>query len=214
MAKLKKEMIDETDLELLATLYYLGEATATDLEKESKVDLTKAGISKRLKWLAEKGYLEEPEIDISTGKLKKIYKAPSREKLKEALLEWYQKEVYEPVIYDLNLEDSVEISPEEAYLEERKQSLSLISAKDLRKLREGLSIKEAVKLLEGYTNLFEYEIAGLITVNNGIVKLTEKGLKAILEEWIPEIEEKLKELKEFDFNEYKKLLAKYCQDLK
>ena len=222
MPKLKKKIPDETDLELLAVLYYKGEATATDLEDD--LELSKATISSRLKWLAEHGYLAEPEIDISTGKLKKIYKAPAKEKIKEALVEWYRTEIYEPIIDELFTEEEAketqeELLPEKAYKEDRISSLSFMPATKLRKLREGISLEEAVAILREseedypYSELFGYEIAGLIKVENGLVKLTEEGYKAILEEWIPEIREKLKELRDFDFNSYKKLLAEFCKDL-
>jgi len=68
----------------------------TGLEKELEGKITKAGISKRLKMVSEKGYLAKP-VNISTGKLKRIYKAPSKEKLKSAFLEWYKAEIYEPI---------------------------------------------------------------------------------------------------------------------
>jgi len=222
MAKLKKQILDEIDLELLSMLYYLGKATATDLEKEAKVtgaiDLTKAGISKRLKWLTEKGYLTKPIDDISTGKLKRIYKAPSKEKLKSAHLEWYTAEIYNPMIDEFLTEEQAEQArkeepPEKAFKDDRITTLSLKSAEELKKLRKGVSLKEAVEILEGYSELFSYEMFDLITIKDGIVKLTDKGYKAILKEWIPEIREKLKELKEFDIAEYKKLLSEFCKDL-
>ncbi len=46
--------------------------------------------------VSEKGYLAKP-VNISTGKLKRIYKAPSKEKLKSAFLEWYKTKIYEPI---------------------------------------------------------------------------------------------------------------------
>jgi len=225
MPKLRKEVPDETDLELLALLYYKGKATATELAKE--IELSKATISDRLKWLAEKGYLEEPEIDISTGKLRKVYKSPSKEKLKSAFLEYYRTEIYEPVTEEFaigvkysSLEEAYKDYPlEKAYEDDRINWLSSIPATILRKLREGISLKNAAKLLiqenwkYPYSEILGCELFGLIAVENGIVKLTEKGLKAILNEWIPEIKEKLKELRELDFEAYKKLLAEFCNDL-
>jgi len=218
MAKPKKETIDELDLELLSALYYLKQATATDLEKELKGEITKAGISKRLKWLAEKGYLEEPEVDISADKLKKIYKAPSKEKLKSAILEWYKIEIVEgleetaqrAIGKSLGLE-SIDI--EDAFEFDRIVSLSFKPVEDLEKLREGVSLKEAVDILEGYSELFSYEITGLVAVENGIAKLTDKGLKAVLERKIEKIEKELTGLKKLDKDAYKKLLAKFCKDL-
>ena len=224
MAKPKKETIDELDLELLSALYYLKQATATDLEKELKGEITKAGISKRLKWLAEKGYLEEPEVDISADKLKKIYKAPNRDKLKTVFLEWYQAEIYEPITKKFVAEASKEeqYTLEEAYSDyplgkayedDRILMLSRLSLKDLEELRKGISLKEAIEILEGYSELFSYEIAGLVTVEDEIVKLTDKGLKAVLEKKIEAMTKELTKLKELDKEAYQKLLAKFCKDL-
>ena len=220
MAKLKKKTLDELDLEILAILHYKGKATATDLEKELEGKITKAGISKRLKWLAEKGYLAKPINDISTGKLKRIYKAPSKEKLKSAFLEWYKTKIYEPITEayirdtETTLEEAYKEYPlEKAFKDDRINWLSLKNARELRKLREGVSLKEAVKILEDYSELFGYEIAGLITIKDGTVKLTKEGLEAVINEWIPEIKDKLTELKELDFEAYKKLLSEFCKDL-
>jgi len=225
MAKLKKKTLDELDLEILAILHYKCKATATDLEKELEGKITKAGISKRLKWLAEKGYLEKPINDISTGKLKRIYKAPDREKLKEAFLEWFRVEIYEDVINSLYSEEKAqelrkELPPEEAYKENQITSLSFTPAKTLRKLREGISLEEAVNMFKvelnmeyPYSELFNHEITGLIAVKNGTVKLTKEGLEAVINEWIPEIKDKLTELRELDPEAYKKLLSEFCKDL-
>jgi len=43
----------------------------------------------------------------------------------------------------------------------------------------------------------------LITVKNGTVKLTKEGLEAVINEWIPEIKDKLTELRELDPEAYK-----------
>lgn len=224
MAKLKKKHMDELDLELLAILYYKGEATATDLEKELEGKITKAGISKRLKWLVEHGYLEKPIDDISTGKLRRIYKAPAKEKLKDIFLEWYKNEIYEPIIDEFLTEEEAkkakeEEPPEKAFKDYRISTLSFKPAEVLRKLREGVSLEEAIAILKEseedypYSELFEYEITGLIKVEDNTVKLTEEGYRAVLKEWIPRLREKLKELREFDFNTYKKLIAEFCKDL-
>ncbi len=83
----------------------------------------------------------------------------------------------------------------------------------MRKLREGVNLKDAVKILEDYSELFVYELFNLVTVTNGIVKLADKGLKAILKEWVEEIREKLTELKEVDREAYKKLLAEISREI-
>ncbi len=227
MAKLKKETVDELDLEILAILYYKGEATATDLEKELVGKITKAGISKRLKWLAEKGHLEEPEIDISTGKLKKIYKAPSKEKLKSIILTHYKKE-YEKLIHAFaeqsgqSYEEIAKEYPLETAFKDEiiYNKLDRLTFEELKVLKEGVTLEEAISILEHY-NLYPYyvllscEILDLVTVDREkkLVRITEKGLKAILEEWITYIKRLLKGLKELYSKAYKELLAEFCKDL-
>jgi DNA-binding Lrp family transcriptional regulator len=221
MPKRKKEDADELDLELLSALYYLEQATATDLEKELASVLSKAGISKRLKWLVEKGYLEEPEIDISTDKLKKIYKAPSKDKLKAIFLRYFLRQ-FEGDSYEIHeIEEFITDSEHplhEFYKNIITRTLSSIPATTLRLLTKGVNIKDAVKILTSvssnpYSELFSWELSGLINTEEKIVKITEKGLKAILNVWIPEIKEKLKDIKRFDFEVYKKLLTEFCREL-
>ena len=91
----------------------------------------------------------------------------------------------------------VEINISMPHLNRPSTAIITISAKSERHL------KEAVKILEDYSELFGYEIAGLITVKNGTVKLTKEGLEAVINEWIPEIKDKLTELRELDPEAYK-----------
>lgn len=196
MAKRKKKTLDDLDLEILAALYCSGAATATDLEAKIK-NLTKAGISKRLKWLVEAGYLEEPEIDISTGKLKKIYKAPSREELKKYFLEWFVVEVYEPVIDEFLSEEEAEETrekepPEKAIEKNIAVELGFLSPADISELIEGVDINKALEMFDEYYEVARLDVFGFITLKNGKVKLTEKGLDAVLNEWV----EKLEDLKD------------------
>jgi len=213
MPKLKKEKPDEKDLDILAALYYLGEATASDLER--LIDLSKASISDRLKWLVEQGYLSEPEVDISTGRLRKIYKAPNKEVLRNTFLEWYKDEIYDPMVEDFtdyeSLEEAYKEYPlEKAYENDRITLLGFKSAEELKKLRKGTTIGEAIKILEGFSELFGYELAELVNVKDGIVKLTEKGIKTITDVWCEEITEKLEELKTLDEKAFRKILSKFC----
>jgi len=228
MPRLKKERPDEKDLEILAALYYLGEATASDLEKlaeklnlETKgafesFYLSKASISDRLKWLTERGYLTEPEMDITTGRLRKVYKAPNKEVLKELVLDWYRREIYEPITEEfvVSVEEGYtaykDYPPEKVYEDDRAETLTLESAKNLKKLRKGTTPEEAAKIFESFSELFGYEMAGLIAVENGTVKLTEKGLKTVISNWTKEITEKLKELKELDEETFRKILSHFC----
>ncbi len=226
MAKPKKVFLDEVDLELLSALYYLKQATATDLEKEFRGDITKAGISKRLKWLVSAGYLEEPEIDISTGKLKKLYGSPDREKLKTALLEWYKREIYDPMIDDFLGKEVAEAMRreeplEKAYERNKAVELGLLSPTDVSQLLEGVDIRRAREIFEGYSELASFELLGFVVVEGNRVKLTEKGLEAILNEWAERFEELrmlisgLKELgsKYERFREaYEKLRTELCGD--
>lgn len=65
---------------ILEELIKNGESTAYELAK--KLEIPDSAVGKHLKILCEAGLVEEPNIDVSEGRLKKIYKlAPHAEKL-------------------------------------------------------------------------------------------------------------------------------------
>jgi len=68
---------DPAYVDILAALYYVGEATAFDLSKITKHKA--ATISRKLQELVKMGVLSEPVEDTSRGRLRKIYYAPSSE---------------------------------------------------------------------------------------------------------------------------------------
>lgn len=68
---------DEVIRDVLSALYFLGEATPYELSKVTGHN--SATIIRRLNELVKKGIIEEPIEDTSTGRLRKIYKAPSED---------------------------------------------------------------------------------------------------------------------------------------
>ena len=74
---------------VLEELIKIGEATAYEIAK--KINIPDSAVGKHLKILREAGLVEEPEIDISGGRLKKTYKpTPHAEK---TLRDFWLKEV-------------------------------------------------------------------------------------------------------------------------
>lgn len=74
---------------VLEELIKKGEATAYDIAKT--LDIPDAAVGKHLIILQEAELVKEPEIDISTGRLKKIYK-PSEGAIK-ILKEFWKREI-------------------------------------------------------------------------------------------------------------------------
>ena len=74
---------------VLEQLIEKSDATAYDIAKE--LDIPDAAVGKHLMILQEAGLVEEPEVDISGGRLKKIYR-PSR-KASKTLKEFWKKEI-------------------------------------------------------------------------------------------------------------------------
>jgi predicted transcriptional regulator len=74
---------------VLEELIKSGEATSYELAK--KLDIPDSAVGKHLRILHEAGLVEEPEIDISSGRLKKIYR-PS-EYAEKILQEFWSKEI-------------------------------------------------------------------------------------------------------------------------
>lgn len=74
---------------VLEELIKSGEATSYELAK--KLNIHDSAVGKHLKILHEAGLVEEPEIDTSEGRLKKIYK-PSKH-AEKILKEFWSKEI-------------------------------------------------------------------------------------------------------------------------
>lgn len=74
---------------VLEQLIKKGEATAYEISKE--LSIPDAAVGKHLSILQEVGLVNPPEIDVSGGRLKKIYK-PSKNAIK-VLKEFWKKEL-------------------------------------------------------------------------------------------------------------------------
>lgn len=207
MPKLKKG-IDIVDLKLLTALYYLGEGTAFDLSKITGV--TRGTASKRLRDLVEERILEEPEVDISTGKLRKVYKAPNRKVIEGLLFKWWKVEVYEEV--ENITGEEWEEPPEKAFKEQLKSQIEWdFDIETLKQLRKGVSLKEILSSEEIDTvTLFEQEIIGNIEIKDGTVKLTEDGYMTLINRKKENIREEFEVLKEISKEE----AIKFLEELK
>jgi len=74
---------------VLEELIKKGKATAYELSKE--LDIPDAAVGKHLGILYEAGLVESPEVDISSGRLKKIYMPSNR--AAKILREFWKKEI-------------------------------------------------------------------------------------------------------------------------
>ena len=224
MPKPKKVFPDKWDLEILATLYYRKSGTATRLGKD--VHLSRATISDRLKWLVENGYLSKPKVEISTDRLRKVYLAPPYEKVKEALLKWLEKQVSESIDdkksfisikEDASVRKAIMKEIEQKYSKRIVKLFSYAPTELITKLKENSPLDEIVSLLRNldiecpFLRLFEWELAKIITVDNGLVKLTDYGLSCIINYWSDDLVAKTNIIRELNPTIYNNLLREICK---
>ena len=196
MPRKRKERPDEIDVKLLTTLYYLKNGTVYQLEKHTGI--SKATISDRLKWLEEKGYLEKPKEEINQGRFKKIYKAPSKEKILKAIMESEN-------ITSLDI------------LKERfvKREIYLTLGYDLADFKDWS--EDEIGMFD-YTKMFVWEYFGLLEIkkegNGYLFKLTKKGMKEVTKTYEMQATTALEDLRDFDFETYVKLLEREIEDLR
>jgi len=171
----KKEGIDEWDLEILTALYYLQKATAFDLSNITGI--ARGTVAMRLRELEKMGVVKPPKIDISTGKLKKIYTAPDRKLIEKLRFDAWKEEVKEVLSED---EGELEKVFEEEVLGRLEWEFS---TDDIKKLTDGVPFTELVNKDEGISPLviFDHETVGNLEVSNGIVKITKTGLRRLVE---------------------------------
>ncbi|RLI77598.1 hypothetical protein DRP07_12020 [Archaeoglobales archaeon] len=188
-----KKGIDDIDLKLLTALYYLREGTAFDLS--NLTGITRGTASKRLRDLTEVGILREPEIDISTGKLRKVYKTPDKRIIENLLFEWWKRDYEE---FGDMIGEELEEPSEKVFKEELKEKIEWgFTVEDLKKLIDGVTLDE---LLKDSRNkdvdtivIFEQELVGNLEVKNGVVKLTEEGFKNFTTTIKKDIKENIKD---------------------
>ncbi len=213
MPKMKKIGLDLVDLEILATIRYIGEGTATSLEKI--LGISRATISDRLKSLSEEEFLSGPEIDISSDRLKKVYKL-NRSKFEDVVvtLHGVLNMKLSSVKVPVPVEDVRQIFVDALF------SLSSQPARVLKKLKSGVNLVDLIEGIPQHLFIFTsshdsksshfrlsplsvllLEISNLIEVKNGVILLTDQGVRDILRMWLDNIFWKIKELKEFISNE-------------
>lgn len=213
MPKQKKE-IDDLDIGILYVLHHFGKATAYDIS--NVLNQARGTISKRLKELVDQGILEEAEVDISTGKLRKIYKSPSIELIKDLLFRYYKN--FGAEIDEEFFGEQLEISDEaiNSYAEDMLDYW--LSDDELLKLRnEGMNIldliREKTKRKDATAlDIATLEFTGLIEVKNKIARLSEKGKNVMTEKLVNSIKEDLKLLKDLSREDYNKLLNEICNN--
>ncbi len=84
---------------ILEELIKMEKANAYEIAKNTGIP--DAAVSKHLKILRETGFVEEPDIDISEGRLKKIYTpSPNAE---DILIEYWYKEISETPVSIQNM---------------------------------------------------------------------------------------------------------------
>lgn len=213
MPKQKKE-IDDLDIGILYVLHHFGKATAYDIS--NVLNQARGTISKRLKELVDQGILEEAEVDISTGKLRKIYKSPSIELIKDLLFRYYKN--FGAEIDEEFFGEQLEISDEaiNSYAEDMLDYW--LSDDELLKLRnKGMNIldliREKTKRKDATAlDIATLEFTGLIEVKNKIARLSEKGKNVMTEKLVSSIKEDLKLLKYLSREDYNKLLNEICNN--
>ncbi len=189
MPKKKKEKPDKQDIEILIALYYLEGGTLYDLEKV--LELPRGTISDRLRWLESKGYLDKPIGDVHKGRFKKIYKRPDREKILQAIME---REAIKSV-------EDLEIFVGDVVL--NTLGYDLADFKEWSQDETGIF---------DFFPMFVWEYLGLIEIKTGKnfeefqFKLTERGVKKILQSYKHYAKMFLEDLKSFDEKEYKNFL--------
>lgn len=193
MPKRKKEKPDDKDIEILTALYYLEGGTLYDLEKV--VNLPRGTISNRLRWLESMGYLDEPIKKVYKGRFKKIYKPPDREKIIQAIME--EKAVKSDKELEIKLEGKVE------------EDVLTTLGYDLADFKEWSP--DEIGMFD-FTTMFVWEYLGLIKIKKGkslkdyLFKLTERGIKKIIETYTTHAKTFLIDLRDFDEKAYKELL--------
>ena len=208
MPKRKKSSVDLVDIEILSSLCYIDEGTAFKIG--NKLGLSKATVSDRLKWLVEQGYLQPPIEDTSTGRLRKLYRPPSKKVVFELLKEYYnQKKGVDPKAFkDFIIEEVI------------RHAYGL----DFNDLLDWLDIDSALTYAfnDKYYYLLAWDVLGLVEVeeedNVKFVKLTKKGFEEVKSYYVMIIEFYLSELEEFSRDAYndfiKQLCSKSGEDLK
>jgi len=213
MPKQKKE-IDDLDIGILYVLHHFGEATAYDIS--NVLNQARGTVSKRLKELVDQGILEEAEVDISTGKLRKIYKSPNVELIKDLLFRYYKN--FGAEIDEEFFGEPSEISDDDinSYAEDMLDYW--LSDDELLKLRnEGINIldliREKTKRKDATAlDIATLEFTGLIEVKDKVARLSEKGKNVMTEKLVNSIKEDLKLLKEISREDYNKLLSEICNN--
>lgn len=208
MPKLKKK-IDDYDLEILAALYYFGPTTGFKISKITRI--SRGTVSKRLKDMVKDNILSEPKEDTSSGRLKKIYFPLGRKDIENLFLDYWKRGFYDFIYSE---EERKERDLRETYTEYLGDELEwVLSLKELKSLEEGVHISNFLDRAEedeefeaDVMNIFRHETAGHLEVKNKIVKLSEKGLRKLVERKKESIKNEYAELKEISKDEALNLL--------
>jgi predicted transcriptional regulator len=201
MPKKRKSAIDSIDLEILSCLCYIEERTAYRISVV--LNISKATVLDRLKWLEEWGYLDPPVEDYSTGRLRYIYNPPDKRFVFELIREYYRK------TYGIRHSDEFEFFI-------IKKVADVTSASNLRSLIDGVSLERAlVSVFMKYTYLLVWEVLELVKIVKvdglRLVRLTKKGVDNIQKFYILMIDKYMSELMEFNKDALEDLMETICQ---